>query len=106
MLKDLGYTVTGSDQDVYPPMSVFLEKGNQGFLAFFRPESSESPDLVVIGNAVSRTNPESVAVMENGLNYCSMPQAINALASKGRKQLVITGTHGKTTTGHPSGMDA
>lgn len=99
MLKDLGYTVTGSDQDVYPPMSVFLEKkGIRVSSPFSGQNLSESPDLVVIGNAVSRTNPESVAVMEKGLNYCSMPQAINALASKGRKQLVITGTHGKTTT--------
>jgi UDP-N-acetylmuramate: L-alanyl-gamma-D-glutamyl-meso-diaminopimelate ligase len=99
MLKDLGYTVTGSDQDVYPPMSVFLEKkGIKVSSPFSGQNLSESPDLVVIGNAVSRTNPESVAVMENGLNYCSMPQAINALASKGKKQLVITGTHGKTTT--------
>lgn len=99
MLKDLGYTVTGSDQDVYPPMSVFLEKkGIKVSSPFSGKNLSGNPDLVVIGNAISRTNPESVAVMEKGLSYCSMPQAINVLASKGKKQLVITGTHGKTTT--------
>lgn len=99
MLKDLGYSVTGSDQDVYPPMSVFLEqKGINVTSPFSVNNLDHCPDLVVIGNAISKTNPEVKAVFEENLFYCSMPQAINALASKSRKQLVITGTHGKTTT--------
>lgn len=99
MLKDMGYEVTGSDQDVYPPMSVFLEKKGIKVNSPFNGDNlSYGPDLVVIGNAVSRTNPEAVAVSERGLFFCSMPQAINSLASGKRKQLVITGTHGKTTT--------
>ncbi|WP_035277217.1 UDP-N-acetylmuramate:L-alanyl-gamma-D-glutamyl-meso-diaminopimelate ligase [Desulforegula conservatrix] len=99
MLKDMGYSITGSDQDVYPPMSVFLEqKGIRVSSPFDEKNLDHEPDLVVVGNAISRTNPEAKAVLEKKLNYCSMPQAVNALASKNKKQLVIAGTHGKTTT--------
>lgn len=99
MLKDMGYSITGSDQDVYPPMSIFLEqKGISVSSPFNGKNLDHNPDLVVIGNAISKTNPEANAVLEKNLNYCSMPQAVNALASKNKKQLVIAGTHGKTTT--------
>jgi UDP-N-acetylmuramate: L-alanyl-gamma-D-glutamyl-meso-diaminopimelate ligase len=99
MLKDIGFEVTGSDQKIYPPMSDFLlHKGikiNDGFSAR---NISYRPDLVVVGNAVSKDNPEVVGMLKMGLQCCSMPQAINRFIAEGRKPLVITGTHGKTTT--------
>jgi UDP-N-acetylmuramate: L-alanyl-gamma-D-glutamyl-meso-diaminopimelate ligase len=99
MLKDLGYTVTGSDQQVYPPMSEFLSnKGIQIAEGFNEKNVSYGPDLVVVGNAVSKDNPEAVRMDQMGLEFCSMPQAVNRFVGAGKKQLVITGTHGKTTT--------
>ncbi len=99
MLKEMGYEVTGSDQHVYPPMSDFLRaKGIQIFEGFHTDHLVLRPDLVVVGNAVSRENPEAKAMLSMGLPYCSMPQAINRFAAAGKRQIVITGTHGKTTT--------
>jgi len=99
MLKDLGYKVTGSDQQVYPPMSEFLSnKGIKIAEGFNEKNVSYGPDLVVVGNAVSKDNPEVVRMDQMGLEFCSMPQAVNRFVAAGKKQLVITGTHGKTTT--------
>lgn len=99
MLKDLGYDVTGSDQHVYPPMSDFLRsKGISLFEGYTGDNLNVSPDLVVVGNAVSKDNPEVQAMQASGLPFCSMPQAINQFAAAGKKQIVVTGTHGKTTT--------
>ncbi len=99
MLKELGYEVTGSDQNVYPPMSTFLmEKGIQ-IAAGYKAENVEyGPDLVVVGNAVGKDNPEVLKIQEMGLNFCSMPQALNRFVAKGKKTILATGTHGKTTT--------
>ncbi len=99
MLKDMGYEVTGSDQKVYPPMSDFLaRKGISMMEGFSADNLSHRPDLVIVGNAVRKDNPEAVRMMETGLFYCSMPQALNRFAAKGKKTLLVTGTHGKTTT--------
>ncbi len=99
MLKDLGYVVTGSDQHVYPPMSVFLGQKGISLSQGFRPENlAYGPDLVVVGNAVSKDNPEVVEMVRTGRHFCSMPQAINAFAGKGKQTILVTGTHGKTTT--------
>ncbi len=99
MLKDLGYTVTGSDQKVYPPMSTFLADKNITVLNGFEENNLlYRPDLVVVGNAVSKDNPEVVATQKLGLNFCSMPQALNRFVVADKKPLLITGTHGKTTT--------
>jgi UDP-N-acetylmuramate: L-alanyl-gamma-D-glutamyl-meso-diaminopimelate ligase len=99
MLKDLGYDVTGSDINVYPPMSTFLaQKGVQIQTGFDAAHVAHRPDLVIVGNAVKKENPEAAAANEMGLNYCSMPQALNRFVAAGRKALVVTGTHGKTTT--------
>ena len=99
MLKDLGYKVTGSDQKVYPPMSDFLlNKGIEIVDGFNDKNVSYGPDLVVVGNTVSKENPEVVGMLRRGLNFCSMPQAVNHFLAGNKKQLVITGTHGKTTT--------
>ena len=99
MLKELGYQVTGSDQNVYPPMSDFLKARE---ITIFRGYTADhinpAPDLVIVGNAVSKDNPEVVAMQQAGLTYCSMPEAINTFAAAGKKQIVVTGTHGKTTT--------
>ena len=99
MLKDLGYEVTGSDAHVYPPMSTFLEgKGISIAKGFDAKNLAYRPDLVVVGNAVRRDNPESLAVEEMGLSYCSMPQALNRFLVGDKEALVVTGSHGKTTT--------
>jgi UDP-N-acetylmuramate: L-alanyl-gamma-D-glutamyl-meso-diaminopimelate ligase len=94
-----GYTVTGSDKDVYPPMSTFLEaKGialAKGYTADNLPPSA---DLIVVGNAISRGNPELEAVLNRRLPYISLPETLKQFFLGGRHNLVVTGTHGKTTT--------
>jgi UDP-N-acetylmuramate: L-alanyl-gamma-D-glutamyl-meso-diaminopimelate ligase len=99
MLKDKGYQVSGSDQKVYPPMSEFLAwkhiHVNNGFSA---DNIAGETDLVIVGNAVGKDNPEVKKVAEKGIAFCSMPQAIIHFIAQGKKLLVITGTHGKTTT--------
>ncbi len=113
MLKDLGYTVTGSDQKVYPPMSTFLAENDITVLNGFEENHLHyRPDLVVVGNAVTRDNPEVMATQKLGLNFCSMPQALNRFVVADKKPLLITGTHGKTTTAsilawilHVAGLD-
>jgi len=99
MLKDLGYVVTGSDQHVYPPMSTFLKEKGIFLSQGFRPENlAYGPDLLVVGNAVSKDNPEVVEMCRRGLHFCSMPQAVNTFAGRGKQTILVTGTHGKTTT--------
>lgn len=98
-LKEMGYTVSGSDLNVYPPMSDFLkEKGIDLFQGYDPSHLNHSPDLVIIGNAVTRQNIEAQAVLNSGIPYMSMPQAINQFIAKGKKIILVTGTHGKTTT--------
>ncbi len=99
MLRDLGYAVTGSDQKIYPPMSHFLDQKGIKMNDGFREENvSYGPDLVIVGNAVSKDNPEVQAMHSRGLYFCSMPQALNRFAADGKKTLLVSGTHGKTTT--------
>jgi UDP-N-acetylmuramate: L-alanyl-gamma-D-glutamyl-meso-diaminopimelate ligase len=99
MLKDLGHRVSGSDQNVYPPMSEFLSSKGIPVNNGYSPDNlAHRPDLVVVGNAVSRDNPEVQAMLAAGLAYCSMPQALNHFVAAGKKPIVVTGTHGKTTT--------
>jgi len=99
MLKDMGYQVTGSDSNIYAPMSRFLEdKGIAINVGFDGDHLAYQPDLVIIGNAVTRDNAEAVATERMGLCYCSMPQAVNRFAAAGKRQLLVAGTHGKTTT--------
>ena len=112
-LKELGFDVSGSDQNVYPPMSTFLTARGIPVHDGFRPENlTPPPDLVVVGNAVSRDNPEVQQMIAAELNFCSMPQAVNHFMLAGRQAIVITGTHGKTTTAalmswmlHTAGLD-
>jgi UDP-N-acetylmuramate: L-alanyl-gamma-D-glutamyl-meso-diaminopimelate ligase len=99
VVSSLGYRVTGSDQNVYPPMSTYLEKLGVPILSGYHEQHLQPrPDLVVIGNAVSRSNPEASAVLDQGIPYISFPQALGRFLIGSRTSLVVTGTHGKTTT--------
>jgi UDP-N-acetylmuramate: L-alanyl-gamma-D-glutamyl-meso-diaminopimelate ligase len=99
LLQTRGYRVTGSDQNVYPPMSHYLAAIGIEVLSGFRAEHlSTDPDLVVVGNAVSRNNPEAQAMLSRQITYISFPQALGRFLIGTRNSLVVTGTHGKTTT--------
>jgi UDP-N-acetylmuramate: L-alanyl-gamma-D-glutamyl-meso-diaminopimelate ligase len=99
MLKHRGHTVSGSDEHVYPPMSDFLAAEHITVLEGYRPEHvSGSIDLVVVGNAISRGNPELEAVLDRGLRYASLPETIRDQWLWDADSIVIAGTHGKTTT--------
>lgn len=94
-----GYTITGSDNDVYPPMSTFLEKKGITLKKGYRAENlPEEAQLIVVGNAISRGNPELEAVLNRRLPYISLPETLKNFFLRGRHNLVVTGTHGKTTT--------
>lgn len=99
MLKERGYTVTGSDANVYPPASTLLRSLSIPWKEGFRPENlTPAPDLIVVGNAISRGNPELEAALDARIAYWSMPQTLEELFLPGRSSMVIAGTHGKTTT--------
>ncbi|MBK5260792.1 MAG: UDP-N-acetylmuramate:L-alanyl-gamma-D-glutamyl-meso-diaminopimelate ligase [Thermoanaerobaculia bacterium] len=100
MLQQRGYEVTGSDEHVYPPMSTYLESLRIPILEGYTKQHLETfrPDVVVIGNAAARTNIEAAATVEMDLPYTSMPEAIYNLFIKGKHSIVVSGTHGKTTT--------
>jgi len=99
LLADAGYEVRGSDEAVYPPMSTMLRDKGIRVLEGYRAEHlDDRPDLVVIGNIATKTNPEAVAALERAIPYASMPQAIGRLFLEGRHSIVVAGTHGKTTT--------
>jgi len=100
MLKAAGYAVTGSDENVYPPMSEMLQEWG---IEVFTPYAAENldrarPELVIIGNVIRRVNPEATAVRERGIPQMSFPAAFGALIAAHKHSVVIAGTHGKTTT--------
>jgi UDP-N-acetylmuramate: L-alanyl-gamma-D-glutamyl-meso-diaminopimelate ligase len=98
-LSERGFKITGSDENIYPPMSIFLaERGialNEGYRAENIPADV---NVVVIGNAIKRGNPEVEAVLNRKLFYISLPEVLRNHFLRGRHNLVVTGTHGKTTT--------
>lgn len=100
LLKQAGFTVTGSDENVYPPMSEKLPEWGIGVMQGFKPENLDAaqPDLVIIGNVVRKVNPEATAVRERGLVHASFPAALGKLFMERQAGVVIAGTHGKTTT--------
>ena len=100
MLQQRGYEVAGSDEHVYPPMSTYLERLRIPVLEGYTKEHLQTfrPDLVVIGNIAASTNVEAAATVELDLPYTSMPEAIYHLFIRGKHSVVVTGTHGKTTT--------
>ncbi|MFN8580806.1 MAG: Mur ligase family protein [Gemmatimonadaceae bacterium] len=100
MLKSAGYVVTGSDENVYPPMSDMLREWG---IEVFTPYAAENidraqPDLVIIGNVIRRVNPEATAVRERRIPQMSFPAAFGSLVAADKQSVVIVGTHGKTTT--------
>jgi len=98
-LQEKGVKVTGSDQNVYPPMSTFLADRRIEVIAGYAEQNvAHKPDLVVIGNAISRGNPEAEYVLDHKLPYCSLPELLKHYFIRGKRSLVVTGTHGKTTT--------
>jgi UDP-N-acetylmuramate: L-alanyl-gamma-D-glutamyl-meso-diaminopimelate ligase len=98
-LKERGYNISGSDSNVYPPMSTFLAERGIILSSGYSPENVKSnPDLVVVGNAISRGNPELEEVLDRGFYYLSLPEVVKEFFLRNRKNLVVTGTHGKTTT--------
>ena len=98
-LKERGFKVTGSDENVYPPMSTFLQEKGISLKEGYRAENIPADaDVVVIGNAMKRGNPEVEAVLNRKLLYLSLPEVLKNYFLRGRHNLVVTGTHGKTTT--------
>ena len=100
MLKTAGYEVTGSDQNVYPPMSEMLRSWAIPVLTPYDPANLDmvKPDLVVIGNVIRRVNPEATEVRARRLPQMSFPAALGAFFLRDRHSVVVTGTHGKTTS--------
>jgi UDP-N-acetylmuramate: L-alanyl-gamma-D-glutamyl-meso-diaminopimelate ligase len=99
MLKRKGHDVQGSDENVYPPMSTFLASEEIRTLSGYTEDHiTGAIDLVVVGNAISRGNPELEAVLDRKMRYCSLPEAIREQFLWNARSIVIAGTHGKTTT--------
>ena len=99
LLKHRGHEVSGSDEHVYPPMSDFLAAERIHVLEGYRAEHvAAAPDLVVVGNAISRGNAELEAVLDAGIRYASLPETIRDQWLWDAHSIVIAGTHGKTTT--------
>ncbi|MDA8165267.1 MAG: UDP-N-acetylmuramate:L-alanyl-gamma-D-glutamyl-meso-diaminopimelate ligase [Desulfobacteraceae bacterium] len=99
MLKAAGYEVTGSDQHVYPPMSDFLAASGIPVAEGYKAANLEPrPDLVVVGNVITRQNPEAQALAAAAIPYLSFPQTLSRCFILGKMSLVVAGTHGKTTT--------
>jgi UDP-N-acetylmuramate: L-alanyl-gamma-D-glutamyl-meso-diaminopimelate ligase len=98
-MAEKGFRVTGSDQNVYPPMSTFLaDRKIEVMTGYAESNLAHRPDLVVIGNAISRGNPEAEASLDHRLRYCSLPELLKEFFIRGKRSLVVSGTHGKTTT--------
>ena len=98
-MLDKGFAVTGSDQNVYEPMASFLAAKKISVLNGYDERNlAHKPDLVVIGNAISRGNAEAEYALDHRLRYCSLPELLREFFIRGKRSLVVTGTHGKTTT--------
>lgn len=98
MLRSLGHEVSGSDAGVYPPMSDKLKEWKIPYSEGFDASRIAGKDLVVVGNAISRGNPEVEEVLNSGAEYVSMSAALEKYILAGKKVVVVAGTHGKTTT--------
>lgn len=97
--KERGYNISGSDNAVYPPMSTLLEGQGIKISSGYKPENlPENADMYVVGNAISRGNPEVEAVLERKLPYTSLAQLVQWEVLQGKRNFVVSGTHGKTTT--------
>ena len=106
MLKARGYEVRGSDEQVYPPMSDQLAQlGIPYFEGFQASNLDWNPDHVVVGNVITRVNPEATALRERGIPYSSLPQILAELFIRDRHSVVVTGTHGKNHHERGPGLD-
>ncbi len=98
-LLDKGFHITGSDQNVYEPMASFLAQKKIAVMTPYDEKNlAHKPDLVVVGNAISRGNAEAEYVLDHKLRYCSLPDLLREFFIRGKRALVVAGTHGKTTT--------
>ena len=97
-MRDKGFTVTGQDDNVYPPMSTFLEQKGITITKGFDPKDIPAADLIVVGNAMTRGNAAVESVLNRKLYYLSLPETLKQFFLRGTHNLVVTGTHGKTTT--------
>ncbi len=98
MLKDKGYIITGSDRNIYPPISTFLERLSIPVKNGYSPYNLHPiPDLVIVGNVITKDNPEAGELLRLRIPYLSMPQALKKFAMDRKKSIIIAGTHGKTT---------
>src|ERR1700756_5570727 len=99
MLREGGLRVTGSDSGVYPPASTLLESlGISFYNTFDAAHLTPSPDLVIVGNIIARGNPELEEVLDRKMPYRSMPEILEEVFLPGKHSIVVSGTHGKTTT--------
>ncbi len=98
MLRRRGFTVTGSDSGIYPPMSDILAGSDIRLYEGYSEENLSAPDLAIIGNAVSRGNPEVEAVLNRGIPCLSMARALHDFFLAGKDVIAVSGTHGKSTT--------
>ncbi len=99
MLQQTGFLITGSDMNVYPPMSDFLENRNiSPCSGYNKANLTPQPDLVIVGNVIRANNPEALALSELKIPYISFPQALAHFYISDLTSLVVAGTHGKTTT--------
>ena len=97
-MKRNGFTVTGSDENIYPPMSTFLEESGVKILPGYEVENiPASAEVIVVGNAISRGNAEAEETLNLKLLYVSLPEVLKEQFLRGRRNFVVTGTHGKTT---------
>lgn len=97
-MQDRGFRVTGQDDKVYPPMSTFLASKGITITPGFNPDDIPHADVIVVGNAMTRGNPAVEAVLNRKLFYLSLPETLKQFFLRGRHNIVVTGTHGKTTT--------
>lgn len=101
LLKDRGFKITGSDQNVYPPMSLQLQKIGIPIMEGYRAENltrAGKPDLVIVGNVISRQYEEAQALLASDIPFTSLPQAMGQIVIDHRHCINVSGTHGKTTT--------
>ena len=99
LARDLGFQVTGSDLNAYPPMSTMLAEQKIDVSTGYHPDNlNHRPDLVLVGNTISRSNPEVDAMLDRGMYYTSGPQWMYENILRDRKVIAVAGTHGKTTT--------
>jgi UDP-N-acetylmuramate: L-alanyl-gamma-D-glutamyl-meso-diaminopimelate ligase len=98
-MQEKGFQVSGSDQNIYPPTSTFLaDRKIDVRIGYSEQNLSHKPDLIVIGNAISRGNAEAEVVLERRMRYCSLPELLKEFFIRGKRSIVVAGTHGKTTT--------